>query len=187
MNLAQAISLYANSETISRAVRRVFVKKTGKARGSDIIGEDIKQTAIREATKVSGSLGPDQLQEIKDFVDQRLEYISNTFKKLNDPMKDRSDERAEFVGETEERAAREFGRAKGHEWSGEGAQKQWVTLDPCLVCAENEEAGPIAVGEDFPSGHYSPPAHPNCVCTLEYVQDEDEDYDEDVEYDEDEE
>ena len=45
-------------------------------------------------------------------------------------------------------------------------QYEWLSLDPCEVCSENSDAGPIAMGEEFPSGDTEPPAHPNCRCTV---------------------
>lgn len=46
----------------------------------------------------------------------------------------------------------------------------WVTVGDervCGVCDENEAAGQVKVGEKFPSGHASSPAHVGCRCWLE--------------------
>ena len=99
--------------------------------------------------------------------------MKKTFKQLNDPMKDKSDERAARVGENEHTTAEWFGKSKGYEWSGRRVMKSWVTDEnPCDDCQENEDAGPIPIGELFPSGDYSPTAHVNCQCELEFVEDE---------------
>jgi len=44
---------------------------------------------------------------------------------------------------------------------------QWTT-EPgaCPACLANEAAGPIALGQAWPDGSYSPPGHPNCRCSL---------------------
>lgn len=72
-----------------------------------------------------------------------------------------------------ERAAR-FEAAKGYYtglhqvlW-GHGMMKEWVCLgdDPCEECLENEDAGPIAMEDVFPSGDFAPLLHLNCLCTL---------------------
>jgi hypothetical protein len=42
----------------------------------------------------------------------------------------------------------------------------WLVADPCDICQENEDAGPIPIDDTFPSGDTEPPAHPNCVCDL---------------------
>jgi hypothetical protein len=50
-----------------------------------------------------------------------------------------------------------------------GAHMRWVVDDgdtPCSDCDDNALAGVIATGEDFPTGHIRPPAHPGCRCLL---------------------
>jgi hypothetical protein len=36
----------------------------------------------------------------------------------------------------------------------------------CARCAENERAGALLLGEQYPSGNAWPPAHPRCRCAL---------------------
>lgn len=175
MRLCDTIRIQADADLIENTVRRVFVKKIGKGKGYDAIGGDIRETAVAAARKVAGTLSSEQLLEIDEFVEERLGYIKNTFKELNAPMKDKSDERAALVGATEDHAARQFGEAKGWEWTGRSVLKQWVTMDPCQVCADNEDEGAIPTDAQFQSGDFAPPAHVNCVCVLEYVEDELED------------
>lgn len=43
-------------------------------------------------------------------------------------------------------------------------QVEYLVADPCDECAENEEASPIPLGEEFPNGN--PPVHPNCMCDI---------------------
>lgn len=91
MNLSQAVQIYvptlkADAKEISLAVRKVFVKKTGKGRGYQTIGENIKETAIAQAEKTLGeSLSRKELREIDQFVAERLKFIKNTFTELNAP------------------------------------------------------------------------------------------------------
>lgn len=44
----------------------------------------------------------------------------------------------------------------------------WETAagDVCPICLRNADAGPVPVGQNFPSGHSQPPAHPWCRCGL---------------------
>lgn len=45
----------------------------------------------------------------------------------------------------------------------------WLTANDvavCPYCVENEEHGPVPLGEAFPTGDESPPAHPRCRCCL---------------------
>lgn len=176
MNLETTIQIYADHQDISQAVRKVFTKKTGKGKGYDAIEQDLQDTIKFEAERLTGEpLSESQLSEVDSFIKNRLDFLQTTFKGLNDPMKNKSDERAALVGQTEDDAATWFGRTKGYEWSGRAVKKVWQTVDPCEECAENEEEGAIAIGEEFPSGDFAPPAHPNCNCYLDYVEDDDED------------
>lgn len=43
-------------------------------------------------------------------------------------------------------------------------QIQYLVADPCDECAENENASPISIGEEWPNG--DPPVHPNCMCDI---------------------
>jgi SPP1 gp7 family putative phage head morphogenesis protein len=47
------------------------------------------------------------------------------------------------------------------------AATEWVTAPDdrvCRICGENRDAGPVPLGEPFPSGDVGPPAHPHCRC-----------------------
>jgi hypothetical protein len=46
--------------------------------------------------------------------------------------------------------------------------KSWfITSDnPCELCQENEDEGPVPIDEPFPSGDYEPGIHPGCDCIL---------------------
>lgn len=56
------------------------------------------------------------------------------------------------------------------EYAADGiAQVEWMTAFDqrvCARCAANEAAGPVAVGQRFPSGDRHPPGHPRCRCGL---------------------
>jgi SPP1 gp7 family putative phage head morphogenesis protein len=48
-------------------------------------------------------------------------------------------------------------------------QVSWLTaVDErvCPICAGNEAAGAVPLGQNFPSGEPYPPGHPSCRCTL---------------------
>lgn len=44
--------------------------------------------------------------------------------------------------------------------------KEWVTFDPCDICAANGDEGVVPLDHIFSSGDDAPPAHPNCRCAL---------------------
>lgn len=46
---------------------------------------------------------------------------------------------------------------------------EWMTAFDqrvCRICKANEDAGPVRIGERFPSSDYHPPSHPHCRCAL---------------------
>lgn len=43
----------------------------------------------------------------------------------------------------------------------------------CERCANNMDSGPISIGEAFPDGSTTPPAHPRCRCSIGTPGDED--------------
>ncbi|MFE2712222.1 phage portal protein [Streptomyces mirabilis] len=48
-------------------------------------------------------------------------------------------------------------------------QVSWLTAPDqrtCVICINNESAGAIPVGANFPSGASAPPQHPSCRCCL---------------------
>ena len=59
--------------------------------------------------------------------------------------------------------------SKGAVAGGAGTAARWVVDDegqPCPDCDDNALAGPVAVGEEFPTGQLHPPVHPGCRCLL---------------------
>lgn len=83
---------------------------------------------------------------------------------LNDPA------RALTIARTE--TARALITANQVEYRAAGVTKiEWLVGDPCKICAVN--AGSIVlIGQAFPSGAEAPPAHPNCVCDIAPVIDD---------------
>lgn len=81
-----------------------------------------------------------------------------------------SPERAEMVSRTEIAMANsDAAMGSYREASADGVQlrKEWILGPaPCEVCQENADAGPIELGDMFPSGDDTVPAHPNCECAV---------------------
>ena len=77
----------------------------------------------------------------------------------------RDSKRALIVAQTE--MARAMMAEQTDTYAENGIQEvEWLALDPCELCAENEAAGAIPVNTEFPSGDLFPPAHPNCYCDI---------------------
>jgi SPP1 gp7 family putative phage head morphogenesis protein len=88
----------------------------------------------------------------------------------DDPNGAFSEERAQFIAETEVGFANSEGSLMGMkeaEKSGVTLLKEWdATDEPCPICQENQDAGAIPLADAFPSGDMAPLAHPRCRCVL---------------------
>lgn len=97
--------------------------------------------------------------------DEIIENISN--------LTGFSDDRAELIAETEIAQANSQAALEGYRGAasiGVNVKKEWLVADdPCDDCADNADAGPIDLDEDFPSGDDAPPGHPHCKCSLSPV------------------
>jgi hypothetical protein len=54
-----------------------------------------------------------------------------------------------------------------HAAGATGTRLVWTNdprVAPCPDCEDNALAGPVVVGDDYPTGHPSAPAHPGCTC-----------------------
>lgn len=80
-----------------------------------------------------------------------------------------SDSRASMIARTELNFASSNGTLSGWKNSGVVEYKEWIVGDDHEdedECSDNEDAGLIPIEDDFPSGDDSPPAHPNCNCSM---------------------
>jgi len=87
--------------------------------------------------------------------------------------------RATTIARTETAAARTRGMLGGWKLlteSGDlpvGMMKRWVAVDACPVCTALAESPPVPLDAQFSAGGVSvlgAPAHPNCTCTQELVE-----------------
>lgn len=78
--------------------------------------------------------------------------------------------RAQLIADTEIARANGFGVLEGWkvaESVGVEVDKEWyVDEDPCPICQENADEGPIPLDQEFPSGDLANPAHPRCECVM---------------------
>lgn len=83
-----------------------------------------------------------------------------------------SEYRATMIVNTETAAIHEYMRHETAKLNGV-QMKRWITTGekPCDVCKSLSKKT-VTIDSDFASGHTTPPAHPNCDCTLGYsIQD----------------
>ena len=171
-NFKQSIKFSADS--IEETARQVYRKKMGKSRAMDSIESDIRESLENEFKKTGSKITPEVDRRFDSYIEKRMKYMKKAFSKLDNPKTDKSSQRAELIGDMEDRSASKFGEALGWAKSGKSIQKIWVAnKDCCDSCSENEDEGPIDVDEIFPSGDFTAPAHVSCECEVQFVQDED--------------
>lgn len=84
-----------------------------------------------------------------------------------------SEDRAALIAQTEVRFANSYGALEGYREAAAGGvemMKEWLAgPGACEDCQDNEDEGPIALDDTFPSDDDAPPAHPNCRCAISPV------------------
>jgi len=75
-------------------------------------------------------------------------------------------DRAQMIAQTEIARAVSAGSMDSYTAAGVTATRWLDSPDErvCEACEDNAAAGPVPVGDDFPSGDPAPPAHPLCRC-----------------------
>lgn len=83
-----------------------------------------------------------------------------------------NEDRALMIARTELAFAHVEGNVAGWRESGQVTGKRWILGDLHDVpdeCDEAADQGVIDFEDDFNTGDFAPPAHPNCTCDLEPV------------------
>lgn len=125
---------------------------------------NVKDFLGRARDIVTGMI--DRVREtISDALSKR-EETSSPEQVVQDAVANEIDVLPDLVAETEVVSAVEsavLDTLKGAKVS----QIIWISNPgACPVCVENDEQGPIDLGQVFSSGNSAPPAHPRCRCNL---------------------
>lgn len=124
--------------------------------------------SVRTGELVTGINQTTQIR-IADMIAQGIEErlgVDGTASLLRQVLSDMVASRARTIASTEMNDA--FSEATMRKLDRmEVEYKQWITAGACCDdCAENEDASPIPIDDEFPSGDDRPPAHPNCRCAV---------------------
>lgn len=82
-----------------------------------------------------------------------------------------SPKRALVIARTEIAEAQEAGSMIYYKAAGVPRKRWSGAANCCPLCQANEDAGPIGINAEFPSGHQHAPAHPNDRCRVLPVED----------------
>lgn len=161
------LGLNGGSAAIQSAARGQIAELIGKKLDKDgnITNNPNAKYNINEVTR--GSIE----QSIRTSLNLGLsteEAASRLVDLLDDPS------RAQRIANTE--SVNAYQRGQRAYASGTGAiGKEWQSVNPDDECGDNEDAGVIAIDDEFPSGDIEPTAHPNCRCNVRYVYAEEAD------------
>ena len=131
------------------------------------------QDAINYASTRGGQLitklNEETINRITQTVSQAIKNkrgIDGMARDIRNTMEDMSHKRARMIARTESNdALSQAFLDRGKELGVESST--WIPRAPLDEdCLNNAKAGPVKLGEAFPSGHRRPPAHPNCECAL---------------------
>lgn len=133
-----------------------------------------QQYSFALVTQINGST----VKALQSFVDnwiasgQPLHELTNTL--ATDPLTSAmfGRQRARLIAITETTRAYAEGNMLMWAKSGYVIGTTWHTVrdnDVDALCQMNEQAGVVPLGQDYPSGHKAPGAHPGCRCYLSPV------------------
>jgi hypothetical protein len=148
------------------------VKDWADQRAAELVGKKIIDGKLIDNPDPEWSITQRVRDELHDLVNQALDegWASG---KLQDEIMSAfsfSAQRAQMIARTETAMARNQGGYLTAQLSDVVTGKQWsVAPDACEVCLGNAAQGVIALDDVFDSGDESPPAHPNCSCSLDYI------------------
>ncbi|MEZ5321755.1 MAG: hypothetical protein R2698_06745 [Microthrixaceae bacterium] len=147
------------------------------AAGAEFVGDD----AAAPDTETVGQVVAEVFERLVTWV---VEPMHTRMVELVDGSGDQPVDQAELADRLRI-AYREWRSDKANEASGDlatlafsrgvmagsprGARLVWIVDDGGLPCPDGEDnqlAGPVVAGEEYPTGHRCPPAHAGCRCLL---------------------
>lgn len=179
--------LAALSQSKSKATTQGKIQdayEAGADYGSEQIGTDIVLTSglgTRRTTDFLSGIDATTRKQVMDAINAAFAKGSTAveFKSaMNSVLDDAIGTRADVIAVNQISDAFHTGMVdiadKFSADTGIAVKKVWVVDDdPCPICQDNADQGPIPDDEDFESGDDSPPAHPNCRCSIDLVTEND--------------
>jgi HK97 family phage portal protein len=130
--------------------------------------EWLRQNSLSKAKLILETVKGEVREIIVSGVDEGLS-IDTMAEQIRDYFIDRSAWKATRLVRTEVIGGYNFGFLETIKQTGLNVGKVWSTMNDDRVddeCLLNQDAGVIPLDKAFPTGHLSPPVHPNCRCLL---------------------
>ena len=178
--IAQAVALGAQtgeklySVNVGMSQTSANVQRTAREQIAQLVGKSIdKNGIIIDNPKAEYRISDATRKQISESIRTSLSLGENqqsAVERLSNTIKDAK--RAEMIARTEAVNAYQNGILLTGKESG-AVGKEWETLGADDFCGDNQAQGIIGINESFVSGDDSPPAHPNCRCSIILIYPED--------------
>lgn len=147
-------------DAMNKLIRSSLI--SGYQDGAHYLGTQVPRSWLNRADKIAANRSA-QVQKL---------MRATTKKRLKSNIDDSyvlSRDRADLAVRYE--AANHYFQGLTKSLTGVGMQKAWLTTsdNPCEICIDNEDFGPIPMEDEFPSGDAAPLAHPRCQCVLQVI------------------
>lgn len=140
----------------------------GEAVGAFDLENEYVQTVLNDLAKRVKGIEETTRDEIRNVIGQMGREglsVDQAQARLLEMAEINSVSRAEAIARTESAQAYSAGSMAYYKESGVVGGMEWLTSDPCPICAPLD--GAVAkLGEQFAGGFDHPPAHTNCRCAI---------------------
>ena len=164
-------------DTIDLSVINQAAFDFARARAAELIGKKWHDGKLVDNPDAKWAITDTTREELKALVEQAFKegMTPAELRETTEASGVFTPSRAEMIARTEMARAQVKGALSTAQQAG-AVGKEWQTSgdhDQDDECDENEDAGIIAIDDDFPSGDDGPPAHPRCNCVLVFYSSED--------------
>lgn len=140
----------------------------GKVVGAFDVENEYVQLVLKDLAKRVKGIDETTQEEIQNVIGQMGREglsVDQAQARLLEMAEINSASRAEMIARTESAHAYSAGSVAYYKESGVVGGLEWLTTDPCEICAPLSGAT-AELGKQFTGGFDHPPAHPNCRCAV---------------------
>lgn len=155
-----------------------WVKRYGKSRGAELLGKIWNGTELQDHDDPQRNIDRTTRDNLAAILGKSKDIIE--LEKAINKSGMFSSSRATAIAVTEINSVQNMAMLRaGHEYNSHPVQKAkkrklmktWICNgdNPCAICEDNC-GDVIELNEAFPSGHFVPSVHPNCMCEVSLIE-----------------
>lgn len=147
-------------DAMNKVIRASLI--SGYQDGAHYLGDAVPQSWVKRADKLAAQRAAQVQKMMRSTTQKRLKSNIDDSYVLS---RGRADAAVRYE------AANHYFAGLTQAMSDSGLRKAWLTTsdNPCEICLDNEDIGPIPMEEEFPSGDMAPLSHLHCQCVLQIV------------------